>query len=114
MDLESTHNEHTYLCDEFQAHDTSLAYSEAHPDEKPITCPALLRRATADFAGRGILAIERVLTDNAYSYRLAPSPGRSGINGKRPRPYRPQINSKAEHCNRILFNERTNIRACIR
>jgi transposase-like protein len=48
-----------------------LAYSEIHPDERGATCAGFLRRACSFFAGYGITRIERVMTDNAYSYRLS-------------------------------------------
>lgn len=46
---------------------TRLAYTENLPDETAPTCAAVLTRATAWFAARGI-TIERVLTDNAWAY----------------------------------------------
>lgn len=46
-----------------------LAYSEILPDEKGPTCAAFLVRAARYFAGYGITAIERVITDNHFSYR---------------------------------------------
>ena len=48
---------------------TRLAYSEIHADEKDATCAGFLRRAAAFFTTLGITRIERVLTDNAWSYR---------------------------------------------
>lgn len=44
-----------------------LAYTEDLPEERAATCAAFLTRAAAWFAARGI-TIERVLTDNAWSY----------------------------------------------
>ena len=46
-----------------------LAYSEIHPDERGQTCAGFLARAAAFFASHGITRIERVMTDNALSYR---------------------------------------------
>lgn len=46
-----------------------LAYSEVLPDEKGTTCAAFLCRAAAYFADHGITCIERLMTDNAFSYR---------------------------------------------
>ncbi len=48
-----------------------LAYSEVLPDEKGATCGAFLLRAAAYFAGHGIPRIERVMTDNHFSYKLS-------------------------------------------
>jgi transposase InsO family protein len=46
-----------------------LAYSEILPDEKGPTCSAFIARAASYFAGHGITVIERVITDNHFSYR---------------------------------------------
>ena len=46
-----------------------LAYSEVLPDEKGATCSAFLLRAADYFAGHGITRIERVMTDNHFSYK---------------------------------------------
>ena len=46
-----------------------LAYSEILPDEKGVTSAAFLTRAAAYFAHHGIPRIQRVLSDNAWSYR---------------------------------------------
>ncbi len=48
-----------------------LAYSEIHPDERGQTCAAFLARAAQFFASFGITRIERVMSDNAFSYRLS-------------------------------------------
>jgi len=48
-----------------------LAYSEIHPDEKGPTCAGFLARAAAYFSEHGITRIERVMTDNHFSYRLS-------------------------------------------
>jgi hypothetical protein len=45
-----------------------LAYAEIHDDELAVTAAAVLRRAVAWFADRGITA-RRVLTDNGGCYR---------------------------------------------
>ena len=49
---------------------TRLAYAEIHPDEKAITCAGFLLRAAEYFATLGIPKIERVMTDNAKTYRV--------------------------------------------
>lgn len=46
-----------------------LAYSEILPDEKGPTCGGFIQRAAAYFAAHGIPSIERVITDNHFSYR---------------------------------------------
>src|SRR5699024_4344289 len=46
-----------------------LAYSEILPDEQGPTCAAFLLRAAKYFAAHGIAPIERVITDNHWSYR---------------------------------------------
>jgi len=48
-----------------------LAYSEVLADEKGATCAGFLLRAAAYFATYGITRIERVMTDNHFSYKLS-------------------------------------------
>jgi Integrase core domain len=45
-----------------------LAYSEILPNEQGATCAGFLARAAAYFAAQGIARIERVMTDNHWSY----------------------------------------------
>lgn len=81
-----------------------IAYAEICTDEKAVTAIAVLRRAVAWFAERGV-AVERVLSDNGSAYkshawREACSELR--IVPKRTRPYRPQTNGKIERFHRTL------------
>jgi hypothetical protein len=46
-----------------------LSYAEVLPDERAETCAAFFTRAAAAFAAAGITNIQRVITDNAFSYR---------------------------------------------
>lgn len=45
-----------------------LAYAEIHPDKRADTCAVFLTHAVEFFAAHGIDRIERVMTDNAFSY----------------------------------------------
>ncbi len=47
---------------------TRLAYAECHDDEKAVTAVAVLYRAVAWFAERGV-TVERVLSDNGSAYK---------------------------------------------
>jgi transposase InsO family protein len=81
-----------------------VAYAEIHDDEKATTAAAVLRRAVAWFANRGITA-ERVLSDNGSCYRSrlwAQTCAELGITPKKTRPYRPQTNGKIERFHRTL------------
>jgi transposase InsO family protein len=81
-----------------------VAYAEIHTDEKADTAIAVLRRATAWFADRGV-TVERVLSDNGSAYRSyawAQACTELGIKPKRTRPYRPQTNGKIERLHRTL------------
>jgi transposase InsO family protein len=83
-----------------------LAYSEVLPDEKGPTCGAFLRRAAVYFADHGITRIERVLTDNHFSYRhsndVAAVMAELGAKHKFIRPHCPWQNGKVERFNRTL------------
>lgn len=84
-----------------------LAYAEIHDDELGATATAVLRRAVAWFADRGVTA-RRVLTDNGGCYRSrdwAAACAELGITPKRTRPYRPQTNGKVERFNRTMTSE---------
>ncbi|WP_188757343.1 integrase core domain-containing protein, partial [Microbacterium album] len=81
-----------------------VAYVEVHNDEKAATATAVLRRAVAWFAERGV-PIERVLSDNGSCYRSfawRDACAELGITPKRTRPYRPQTNGKIERFHRTL------------
>ena len=85
-----------------------LAYSEVLPDELGSTCAGFLGRAGAFFAAHGV-AIQRVMTDNAFAYRNSLDFRRAvaelGARQVFTRPYRPQTNGKVERFNRILLEE---------
>jgi transposase InsO family protein len=71
-----------------------LVYAEIHDDELGVTATAVLHRAVAWFAARGVIT-RRVLTDNGGCYRSrdwAAACAELGITPKRTRPYRPQTN----------------------
>jgi transposase InsO family protein len=90
---------HTVLDDH-----SRVAYAEVHDDETAATAVAVLRRAVAWFAARGV-RIERVLTDNGSAYRShawREACRELGVIAKRTRPYRPQTNGKIERFHRTL------------
>lgn len=83
-----------------------LAYSEILPDEKGPTCAAFLLRAAEYFAAHGITRIERVMTDNHWSYRRS-TDFREAIDSlaakhKFIKPHCPWQNGKVERFNRTL------------
>jgi len=84
-----------------------MAYAEIHDDETGITATAVLRRAVAWFADRGVTA-QRVITDNGGCYRSRnwmTACAELGITVKKTRPYRPQTNGKVERFNRTMTSE---------
>ena len=81
-----------------------VAYVEICNDEKSETAVAVLQRATAWFAERGV-TVERVLSDNGSCYKSfawRDTCAALGITHKRTRPYRPQTNGKIERFHRTL------------
>jgi len=86
-----------------------LAYSEILPDEKGTTCAGFLLRAAAYFADHDIDRIERVITDNHWSYRhsaeMASAIARIGARHKFIKPHCPWQNGKVERFNRTLAIE---------
>lgn len=78
------------------------------PDESGPSAAHALETAAAEFARLGI-RIERVLTDNAFSYtvstRYRAVLDQLGARHKRTRPRRPQTNGKAERVIQTLLNE---------
>ena len=83
-----------------------LAYSEVLPDEQGPTCAAFLLRAGAYFAGHGIARIERVMTDNHWSYSRSTDVAQPmtalGATHVFIRPHCPWQNGKVERFNRTL------------
>jgi len=81
-----------------------VAYVEICADETAKTAVAVLHRAVAWFAERGV-TVERVLSDNGSccrSHAWHDACGLLGITHKRTRPYRPQTNGKIERFHRTL------------
>lgn len=78
---------------------TRLAYVAVRPDELAASTVSFVREAMAFFAGHG-LRIERLMTDNAWTYThstaLAALLAELRIRHVRTRPRRPQTNGKAE------------------
>ena len=90
---------HTVLDDH-----SRVAYAEIHDDETAATATAVLCRAVAWFAARGITT-QRVLSDNGSCYRgnaWRDACTELGIEHKRTRPYRPQTNGKIERFHRTM------------
>ncbi|MEM9374236.1 MAG: IS481 family transposase [Planctomycetota bacterium] len=87
---------------------TRIAYSEIHPDERGDTCGAFIARAGEFFASLGI-SIERVMTDNHWSYKnshtVRDAIANLGATHKFIRPHCPWQNGKVERFNRTLQTE---------
>jgi transposase InsO family protein len=83
-----------------------LAYSEILPDEKGPTCAAFILRAAEYFASHGIPRIERIMTDNHFSYRksndVRDALATLGAKHKFIKPHCPWQNGKVERFNRTL------------
>jgi transposase InsO family protein len=86
-----------------------LAYSEIHPDERAGTVAGFYERAATYFADHGIARIERLMTDNAFSYRhgaqLRSFLAASGTRHIFIKPHCPWQNGKVERLNRTLQTE---------
>jgi transposase InsO family protein len=85
-----------------------LAYVEVHADERSATTAAFMLRAGAFFAAHGA-RVERVMTDNAWTYRRSPLFQAALVDlGARhvlTPPRQPQVNGKVERFNRTLLEE---------
>ena len=90
---------HTVLDDH-----SRVAYVEAHDDETAATAAAVLQRAIAWFAERGV-TVQRVLSDNGSAYvshLWRDVCAELGIKHSRTRPRRPQTNGKIERFHRTM------------
>lgn len=88
---------------------TRLAYAEIHADETGKTAAGVLLRAAEFFANCGIPRIERVLSDNAFAYRLSTdfknAVAQIGAEQRFIKPHCPWTNGKVERLNRTLTTE---------
>lgn len=88
---------------------TRLAYAEIHDDETGKTAAAVLLRAAEFFASCGIPKIERVISDNAFAYRLSTdfknAVAELGAEQRFIKPHCPWTNGKVERLNRTLATE---------
>lgn len=86
-----------------------LAYSEIHDDEQGPTAAGFIRRAGEFFAAHNIESIERVMTDNHWSYRksndVAEVITALQATHKFIKPHCPWQNGKVERFNRTLQTE---------
>ncbi len=83
-----------------------VVYTEMCEDETGATAVAVLHRATAWFAARGVI-VRAVLSDNGSCYRShlwRDTCAELGIKHRRTRPYRPQTNGKVERFHRTLVD----------
>ncbi len=81
-----------------------VAYPEVHDEETAIIAAAVLYRAVAWFAERGV-TVEHVLSDNGGAYRShlwRDTCEALWITPKRTSPYRPQTNGKVERFHRTM------------
>jgi len=87
---------------------TRLAYVEALPDERDLTCAEFLYRAVTWFRAQGV-GVLRVLTDNALVYRRGQNWHAVciglGLRRRFTKPGCPWTNGKAERFNRTLLTE---------
>jgi transposase InsO family protein len=88
---------------------TRLAYSEIHTDEKGDTCAGFITSAAEFFAAHGVGNIERVMTDNHWSYTKSDSVADAlkalKATHKTIKPHCPWQNGKVERFNRTLQTE---------
>jgi transposase InsO family protein len=88
---------------------TRIAYSEILGDEKGETCAGFITRAAQFFTAHGIGRIERVMTDNHWSYThssdVVVALTELGAKHKLIKPHCPWQNGKVERFNRTLANE---------
>jgi transposase InsO family protein len=84
-----------------------VAYAEIHSDETAATAIAVLNRAIAWLAARGV-TVEKVLSDNGSCYRShawRQACADLHVTHKRTRAYRPQTNGKIERFHRTMAAE---------
>ena len=88
---------------------TRLAYSEILANEQGPTCAGFITRAAQFFAAHGIDRIERVMTDNHWSYTrssdVADALADLNATHKLIKPHCPWQNGKVERFNRTLATE---------
>jgi transposase InsO family protein len=86
-----------------------VSYAETHDDETAITATAVLRRAVAWYAARGVTS-RRVLSDNGSAYKShlrRNTCAELGITVKKTCPYRTQTNGKIKRFHRTLADDWT-------
>ena len=102
------HQGHGWECCHVAVDDaTRLAFAEVLDDDRAHNAVAFLKHAVAFFRAHGI-RVERLMTDNAMTYRsllFADACKRLGLKHSRTRPYRPRTNGKAERFIRTLLAE---------